>query len=284
MPDFSIVDSHVHLFDINHLRYEWLSSVPAINRNHLLEDYDKACGSVAVDKIVFAEVDVSEGQHVDEADWVQSLSETDNRICGSVAHAPLTKGVAVKADLEKLTANSTVKGIRHLMQKRTDQDYCLEPDFLAGLQLLPEFDLSFDLCVKHWGMTFAIELVKRCPNVQFILDHIGKPGIKHELMEPWRHQIKELAQFPNVTCKISGVITEADHHNWKAQDVEPYVVHTLDCFGFDRCMYGSDWPVSTLTHNYPDWVRILDDILSGCSDDELQHFYRNTAIKAYRLA
>lgn len=284
MPDFPIVDSHVHLFDVNHLRYDWLTSAPKINKSHTLVDYNQACGSVVVDKIVFAEVDVAEGLHIAEAEWVEGLSQEDNQICGSVAHAPLTKGDAVKSDIEDLKAFKTVKGIRHLMQNQMDQGYCLEPDFIAALNLLPLYDLSFDLCVKHWGLTFAIELAKRCPNVQFVLDHIGKPGIKHGLFEPWRQQMKELAQYPNVTCKISGVITEADHQSWTADEIKPYVSHTLDCFGFNRSMFGSDWPVSVLTHDYPDWIQLLDDVLTGCSVDEQKDFYRNTAIRAYQLA
>ncbi|NQW01426.1 MAG: amidohydrolase family protein [Rhodospirillales bacterium] len=284
MPHFPIVDSHVHLFDIDHLRYDWLSAAPQINRTHGLKEYNEACGQVVVDKIVFAEVDVAAGQHLDEARWVQSLAESDGRICGSVAHAPLTKGAAVEVDLEKLKEYPTVKGIRHLMQTQMDQGYCLEPGFLTALNLLPKYDFSFDLCVKHWGLTFAIELARRCPDVRFVLDHIGKPGIKHGLFEPWRQQLRELAKFPNVTCKVSGVITEADHRSWSAEQIKPYVDHTFACFGFKRAMYGSDWPVSVLTHDYPQWVQLLDEVLAGCSDEEQQDFYRNTAIEAYKLA
>ncbi len=283
MPTFPIVDSHVHLFDVNYLQYDWLASAPKINKTHSLEDYDAARGPVEVDKLVFAEVDVSKGQHIDEAQWVQSIATTDPRLCGSVAHAPLTKGPAIVRDLEVLAAIPTVKGIRDLMQNQINQAFCLEPDYIAALNLLPKYNLSFDLCVLHWGMTFAIELAKRCPDVQFILDHIGKPGIKHGLQEPWRAQMRELATFPNVTCKVSGVTTEADHQAWTTEQIIPYVEHTFECFGFSRTMYGSDWPVSTLAHEYPDWVQLLDDVLKNTSESEQRDFYRNTAIRAYRL-
>ena len=284
MPDFPIVDSHVHLFDINHLQYDWLSSVPQINRTHTLQDYDAARGAVEVEKIIFAEVDVSKGQHLDEASWIQSLADGDSRLCGAVAHAPLTNGLAVERDLELLADIPTVKGIRDLMQKQMDQGFCLEPEYIATLNLLPKYGLSFDICVKHWGMIFAIELANRCPDVQFILDHIGKPGIKHQLMDPWRDQMRELAKCPNVTCKISGTITEADHQTWTADQVKPYVEHTIDCFGFKRSMFGSDWPVSSLTHAYPDWVQFLDEVMQGTSEEEQRDFYRDTAILSYRLS
>ena len=284
MPNFPIVDSHVHLFDIDRLRYGWLESVPKINKSHTLRDYDNALGPVEVDKIVFAEVDVETGLHLEEAIWVQSLAEADSRLCGMVAYAPLTKGAGVEGDLIKLKENKTLRGIRHLMQNQMDQSYCLEPDFITALNLLPKYDLSFDLCVKHWGLTFAIELAKRCPDVRFVLDHIGKPGIKHGLMEPWQAQMRELAKYPNVVCKVSGVITEADHQSWTADEIKPYVDHTISCFGFERSMFGSDWPVSVLSHEYTDWVDLCDEVIAGASLDEQQNFYRNTAIQAYRLS
>lgn len=249
-----------------------------------MHDYDAARGSIVVDKIVFAEVNVSKGQHLDEARWVQSLAAGDDRLCGAVAHAPLTQGLSVEADLELLAEIPTVKGIRDLMQTQMDQAFCLEPEFIAALNLLPKYDLSFDLCVKHWGMTFAIELARRCPDVRFILDHIGKPGIKHGLMDLWRKQMRELASYPNVSCKVSGAITEADHQSWTSDQVKPYVAHTFECFGFDRAMFGSDWPVSTLTHAYPDWIQLLDEVMQGTSEDEQRNFYRNTAIRAYQLS
>ena len=105
-----------------------------------------------------------------------------------------------------------------------------------------------------------------------MLDHIGKPGIRHGLVEPWKSQLRELASLPNVVCKLSGVVTEADHQHWRREQLRPYVEHVLDCFGFKRVMYGSDWTVSELTHAYPEWVAILDEITAGCSDDELRAF------------
>ncbi len=131
---------------------------------------------------------------------------------------------------------------------------------------------------------FAIELARRCPEVSFVLDHIGKPGIAHGLREPWRSQMSALAELPNVACKLSGVVTEADHAAWTPADIEPYVAHAIECFGFDRVMYGSDWPVSDLTHAYPDWVALLDGFTAGCGEDELRALYGGTARRIYRLA
>jgi L-fuconolactonase len=228
-------------------------------------------------------VAVDPGKHLAEVEFVENLAREDPRLCGIIAHAPLERGPVVEADLAALSRNPRVKGVRRLIETEFDYSFCLAPEFLAALRLLPKYCFSFDICVKHWGLVFAIELVKRCPDVSFVLDHLGKPGIRHGLREPWWGQIRELARHPNVVCKLSGVVTEADHAHWKRTDVLPYVVHAIDCFGFERMLYGSDWTVSELTHRYPEWVEIVDEAIAGASEDEKRALYRGTAIRTYRL-
>lgn len=284
MPEFPIVDSHVHLYDTQRLRYSWLKNQPKLNRTYDLTDFDKARGPVEVDKIVFAEVWVDPGLYLEEAAYIQELADRDKRLQGMVAHLPVERGAAIEQDLETLKKrHATLRGIRRLMEIELNQSFCLEPGFIEGVKLIGRHGLSFDICVKHWGMVFALELVRRCPDVQFVLDHIGKPGIKHGLWEPWKSQMRELSKLPNVVVKVSGVITEADHQNWTRAQVIPYVEHVIDCFGFDRVMYGSDWTVSELTHPYPEWVAILDEITKGCSAEERRKLFRDTAIRVYRL-
>jgi L-fuconolactonase len=283
MPDFPIVDSHVHLYDVKKLKYGWLAGVPKINRNFLVEDFDRCRGPVTVDKIVFAEVAVDPGLHLAEAEFIQGIADREPRIAGMVAHLPVERGKAIEADLLKLKQHKTLRGIRRLIQTEIDPAFCIAPEFLEGVRIVGKHGLSFDICIKSFAMTYAIELARRCPDVSFVLDHIGKPDIKNGLREPWWSQLRELAKLPNVVCKVSGVITEADHANWTREQVKPYVSHAIDCFGFDRVMYGSDWSVSELTHAYPDWVAILDEVLAGTSETERRKFYRDTAIRSYRL-
>lgn len=283
MPQFPIVDAHVHLYDTELLDYPWLAAVPKIARTHTLADLDRERGAVEIDKVVFAEVAVAPGRHVEEARWVQSLADRDPRLVGMVAHLPMEKGAAVEADIEALTAFGTLRGIRRLIEVERDYSFCLEPGFLEALRLLPKYGLTFDICVKHWGLVFAIELARRCPEVSFVLDHIGKPGIRHGLREPWWTQMRELATMPNVVCKISGVITEANHKAWTAEEIKPYVAHAIDCFGFDRALFGSDWTVSKLSHDYPDWVAMVDEVIAGSTEEEQRKLYRDTAIRVYRL-
>jgi L-fuconolactonase len=283
MPNFPIIDAHVHLYDVDKLSYPWLANVPRINRSYGLADLDAARGPVELEAIVFAEVWIGPGLHLDEAAWVQSLADGDPRLQGIIAHAPLEKGAAVEADLEALRANRCLRGIRRLIEIEMDPRFCLEPGFIEGLKLLPRYGLPFDICVKHWQLAFGLELARRCPEVTFVLDHIGKPGIKHGMWEPWKSQISELAALPNVWCKVSGVITEADHAAWTREQVKPYVQHVIDSFGFDRVLYGSDWTVSELTHDYPTWVAILDELLAGTSESEQRRFWVENARKVYQL-
>ena len=142
---------------MDRLSYGWLEGKPKLNRTHVLEDFDAARAAVEVEQIVFAEVWVDPGLHLDEAAWVQGLADADPRLTGMVAHAPLEKGSAVAADLEVLKQHNTLRGIRRLIEIEHDPSICLEPGFIQGVKLLPDFGLSFDICVKHWGMVFAIE-------------------------------------------------------------------------------------------------------------------------------
>ncbi len=284
MPDFPVIDSHVHLYDVERLSYGWLAGVPRLHRTHTLPDFDAARENVAVDGIVFAEVAVDPGLHLAEAAFVQELADRDPRLCGMVAHAPVERGDAVDADLDALQRFATLRGIRRLIETERDPSMCLEPDFVEGVRRVGRRGLSFDICVKHWALVFATELVRRCPDVAFVLDHIGKPGIRHGLREPWWSELQALASMPNVSCKLSGVVTEADHARWTEAEITPYVEHAIDCFGFDRVMYGSDWTVSNLTHRYPEWVAILDRVTAGCSEGERRKLFRDNAIGVYRLA
>jgi L-fuconolactonase len=284
MPDFPIFDAHVHLCNIDTLKYGWTAGAPQLGRNVSPTDYFKAAGPVAIEKFVFVEVDVDKPLHIDEARWVQGLATTTPQLGAIVASAPLENGLAVEPDLIALKKNPLVRGVRRLLQGEADARFCLRPEFISGVKLLAKHDLSFDICIYHHQMGSVIELVKQCPEVRFVLDHIGKPGIKTGLLQPWWSEIEALAKFPNVWCKISGVVTEADHKAWTPAQVRPYVEHAISCFGFDRAMFGSDWHVQELAATYPQWVEIVDDVVRLASDNEKRKLFRDTAKSFYRLA
>ena len=282
MLDFPLIDTHLHVWDPRLLRYPWLEDIPLLNKPYLLEDYDRASRPVAIEKMVFLQAEVC-AQFQQEADWVDSLAEQDSRLQGIVPWAPLELGDAALPALEKLAANPRIKGIRRIIQFEPDIEFCLQPSFIEGVQLLPRYGLSFDICIIHYQMANTIKMVAQCPDVVFILDHIGKPDIKNGLLDPWRADIRTLSEFPNVWCKISGLVTEADHQHWTKEQLKPYIDHVIDCFGFDRVMYGGDWPVAYQATEYPRWVETLAWAVEGCSEAELRKLFRDNAIAFYRL-
>lgn len=282
MIGFPIVDTHVHLWHPERLRYPWLEEAPAISKPHLLNDLRAACGSVSVGSFVFVECDVHPDERLAEVEWVTSLVRDEPRIKGIVASAPLENGDSVRPVLEELARNPLVKGIRRLIQAEA-LDFCLQPAFIKGVQLLAEYGLSFDICIVQSQLANVIEFVKQCPNNQFMLDHLGKPDIKNEIFQPWAHEIETLSKFPNVFCKVSGVATSADFETWKPTDLKPYIDHVIGCFGFDRVAYGGDWPVSTQAIDYPQWVETLAWTVEGCSEDETQKLFGENAMRFYQL-
>ncbi len=284
MDIFPIIDSHVHLYDPTTLSFPWMAGVPPLNKAHFPADFTAACGSVQVDGIVFVEVDAAPADRLAEAEWVSAQALADRRIKAIVAAAPLELGEAARPHLERLTALPLVHGIRRLVQAEPDPEFCLRPDFVAGVRLLAGHDLSFDIGVYHSQLGAAVELARRCPEVRFVLDHVGKPGIRAGLMDPWRGHIRDLAKLPNVWCKLSGTATEADHESWTREDLRPYIDHVVECFGFDRLMFGGDWPVSTLATDYPRWVETVLWATGECSDEERRRLFRETAAAFYRLS
>lgn len=282
MPDFPIVDTHVHLTDQNRISYSWMSDVPELDGSYSLDSYDDARGSVDVEAIVFLEVNPDDDACLSEVEWITELAAADPRLQGIVAKALVQQGAAVRPELETLASNPLVKGIRRVFGHESE-DFCVQPSFLEGLRLLPQHGLTFDICTWYPHLASVLKMVEACGEVQFVLDHIGKPGIKDQLFEPWKAEIRKLADFPNVCCKISGVATEANHKNWTRDDVRPYLDHVFDCFGFDRVMFGSDWFVAELASSIPRWVETLDWAVAGCSEAELRQLYVENARTFYRL-
>jgi len=283
MPDFAIVDTHVHLWDPAEIPMDWCAGAPALSRPFGLAELDEARGAVQLEQFVFVECDVVPGRSLDEARRIAAMAEADPRLAGIVAHAALEDGAKVAPHLEALAGLGLVKGVRRLLQNEADDAFCLRPDFQAGLALLPNYGFHFELCIFHRQFPAVLELVARHPEVRFVLDHIGKPGIKAGIVEPWWTFIKALAAFPNVICKLSGVATEADHASWTEDELKRYVEVAIDAFGFDRVMFGGDWPVAVQAIGYRRWVELLDEWLAGVPEADLEKFWRGNAIRFYRL-
>jgi len=285
LPSFPIIDAHVHLYDPLAISYPWMSQIPKLHAPHGIPEFRRLTDGVAVDGLIFVEVDVADGRHLDEARWVEEHADHHPGLLrGIVASIPLERGAeAVAADLAAFAALPHARGVRRLLERHEHESgWALRAPFIEGVRLLARYNLPFDLCLRHTQLAEATQLVRSCPEVRFVVDHIAKPAIKAGVREPWGRQLSELADEPNVVCKISGVVTEADHLSWTYDQVAPFIAHAIECFGFDRVMFGGDWPVSELATAYPRWVDVVDRVTAGASKADLTKLYRENAIAFYR--
>ena len=282
----TIIDSHIHFWNPGYLRYPWLESVPKINRPFLPPNLIEAARQEDLQGIVFVEADCIPDHNVAEAEWVTRLAEEEPRICGIVAAASLEEGAAVRPQLEALARLPLVKGIRRLIQSE-EAGFATQPDFIEGVQLLPDYGFSFDICIRRHQMSEIIQLVEQCPDVQFILDHFGKPDVRNNLMDPWREELQTLAEFPNVYCKISGLATEADFDNWTHAQLQAYIRHAVETFGPNRIVYGGDWPVSLQAIQWQTWVDLIKETIREQygqeADSILNRLFVENSRKFYRL-
>jgi L-fuconolactonase len=261
-----------------------MSGVPQLNRPHLPDAYFAQQGEFEVEAAVFVEVDAAPHAKPDEARFVAGIANSDRRVQGMVVGVPIDQGAATAHALESVARIPQVKGVRDLLQTHADQPgWALRDAFVEGVRSLAGHGLSFDLCLFHPQLKEAAQLARLCPDTAFVLDHIGKPGIRAGLFAPWDADLKALAALPNVFCKISGVVTEADHALWREEAIAPYLRHAIDCFGFQRVMFGSDWPVSTWATDCARWIRLVDAACGDATQTERRRLFRDNAIAFYRL-
>jgi L-fuconolactonase len=280
---FSIVDAHVHFWNPDRLNYPWLVRFPALSRPFLPDDYATATKAAGVDKMIFVESGCESAQSLEEAGWITELAAGEPRLKGMVAQAPVELGAGVINELTALAKNPLVKGIRRNIQAETDPSFCLQPDFIAGVRALAEYHFTFDLCIIPPQLPAVIQLVQRCPEVFFILDHCGKPAIRDRALDPWRQHLRQLAALPNAACKISGLVTEAMPGQCGPTELKPYVTHALECFGFDRVLFGGDWPVCELAAPYETSLAALESIIAHEPQAAMDKLFRVNAERIYHV-
>ncbi len=282
---FPVIDAHVHLWNPTLFTMPWLADLPLLKRPYGPAEYRQQTQEAGISGLVYVEVAVDPREALREAQYVVELSRQEPLIQGIVAAAPLEEGTGVRTHLEALVALSPlIKGVRRNLQDEAEPDFCLRADFVAGVRLLAEYGLSFDICVRCWQLPGVIELVRRCPQTNFILDHLGKPDIRQRQFEPWHSQIRELASLPNVVCKLSGLVTEADLAAWQPADLAPFVSAALAAFGEDRVLFGGDWPVVLLAASYTRWFETLTALTSHLALPARRKLWAENARRFYRLA
>jgi predicted TIM-barrel fold metal-dependent hydrolase len=278
----TLIDTHLHLIDRGALSYPWLADVPALNQDFLLERYQTEAFRCGIGASLHMEVDVAEKDIEAETRHVETLAKRPGSPLRGAISACRPENPDFPAFLERQLANPFVKGFRRVLHVVPDE-VSLSPLFRANVGRLAGAGRPFDLCVRPDQIDKAIALVDLCPAVQFVLDHCGVPAIMERAEHPWRERIAEIARRPNVAVKISGVVAYADPESWAVDDIRPYVEHAIGCFGWDRVVWGSDWPVCTLTASLSTWVAATHAITAGCSEDERTRLFHDNARRIWRL-
>ncbi|HEY5050906.1 MAG TPA: amidohydrolase family protein [Acidothermaceae bacterium] len=276
MTPARVIDSHIHLWDPAVLRYPWLESVEGLARPFLPADLHRSGGPP---EWIMVQADAQD--ELAELDWIASLASSEPALVGMVVRAPVEIGRGVLDLVSRLAVTPPTVGIRRLIQDE-GAGFSLTASFIDGVRAVGEVGLPFDICVRAAERADVVQLVDACPDVSFVLDHLGKPGVADGEWEPWRTQLAELAQRPNLTCKLSGSTTEAGPR-WREDSVRPYLTHALESFGPQRCMFGSDWPVATVTTDYQRWFDLVSDVVSGCSQAEIDAVFAGTAAQVYAV-
>jgi L-fuconolactonase len=278
------IDSHHHLWDLSIRPQEWMvgDGMEPVKRNFGADDLRSAIAGTRIEKTILVHATTT----LDETFELLALAEIDPTIIGVVGWLQIDSPSAI-ADCEKYlqaTGASYLKGIRDVAQDLPDSNYLAKPQSIATVQQLGKMGLTYDILTKTPELKAAIELVKACPDVQFVLDHISKPYIAKEEIEPWKSLITQLASFDNVSCKISGMVTEAKWNIWKTEDFAPYVDHIIDSFTPQRLMFGSDWPVALLAaSSYSEVVQLAEKLTEKFTETENELFWTKNALSAYKI-
>lgn len=278
-----IVDTHQHLWDLDLFQYSWVKSIPSLNHSFRMADYLRATDGLNVVKSVHLEADVDEAFMLAETLHLLELADQPDNPLAAIVACARPEGKGFHAYLKKISGYPRLKGIRRVLHTQPDQ-LGQDATFIENVGSLADYGLSFDLCVLARQLPAAINLVSQCPQVTFILDHCGVPQVKENALDPWRSQITELAKFQNVFCKISGIVAYADPKRWTTDDLRPYVEHVITCFGWDRVLFGSDWPVCTLAATFRQWVDALRLITKDAGEANQQKLFHDNAVRVYRLS
>ena len=273
------IDSHHHFWKYDPVEYSWMNDdMGILKSDHLPTDLKKEIDAAGIDGVV----SVQASQSMKETDDLLRYAAEEDFVKGVVGWFPLADD-RVGESLAKYAENPWLKGVRHVVQDEPDDRFILGGDFNRGITLLKEFNLVYDILIYERQLAPSIEFVDRHPELVFVLDHVAKPRIRDGAMEPWADLMRQMAERPNVSCKLSGMATEADWANWTESQLIPYLDVALEAFGPDRLMFGSDWPVARLAVEYGPWVKLMTTYLSKLSLSEQAAIWGENAIQAYKL-
>jgi len=272
------IDAHQHFWIYNQREYDWIDEAMAsIRRDFLPADLRPELEDAGFAGSVVVQV----RQTLEETRWLLELAEDNPFILGVVGWVDL-RSPRLYQDLQSFAGKSKLVGIRHIVQSEPD-DFLLDADFLRGISVLQEFDLAYDLLIYTKHLPLAAEFVKRFPRQRFVLDHLAKPPIRSRAIDLWARGMRELASFPNLHAKVSGLVTEADWRGWKPEDLRPYLDVAFESFGAKRLMIGSDWPVCTVAASYGQVVNLVKDYMSSYTAEDREAVFGGNAANFWRL-
>lgn len=270
------IDAHQHFWRYDRAQYGWIPPGSPLARSWLPADL-----AAIHERVGFhGSIAVQARQSVAESDWLLGLADADPRIVGVVGWVDL-RDPQVGVTLERLAAHPRFVGVRHVVQDEPADDFLVQPDFVRGLRQLSRNSLTYDLLIYPRQLPAAIELARLLPEQPFVLDHIAKPAVKAGSMHPWADQIRTLAQCPNVHCKLSGLVTEADHNAWRAADLRPYLEVVAEAFRPRRLMFGSDWPVCLFAASYERVLELITDFAAGFPEEDRAALFGTNALEFY---
>jgi len=271
------IDAHQHFWIYNQEDYSWIDdSMHMIKEDFLPEHLILELAKEGFD----GSIAVQARQTLNETKWLLKLSDDNDFIKGVVGWVDL-KSRNVSGDLLYFSKHSKFIGVRHVVHDEADDAFMLNKDFLRGISYLREFDLTYDFLLFPKHLSIAYQVAAMFPEQRFVLDHISKPSIKQQLFKPWEEDIKELAGLPNVYCKLSGMVTEADWINWQAEDIFPYLDVIMSAFGSDRVMIGSDWPVCLVAGSYSKVMSVVMEYINSLSTSEQKSILGNNCDRFY---
>lgn len=273
------IDSHQHFWHYSAAEYGWIDdSMAALRRDFLPGDLKREMDHARVDACVA----VQARQTLEETRWLLELAEASPFIAAVVGWVDL-QADDVAAQVEQFAAHPKLVGVRHIVQSEPDDRFLLRPAFCRGISVLGDLDLTYDILIYPRHLPVAIELVSRFRTQRFVLDHLAKPEIRTGLVREWEQNIRELAKAPNVFCKVSGLVTEADWNRWTPDQVRPYLDVVFDCFGAHRLLAGSDWPVCTVAADYARTMSLVEHYLDKRPASERDAVMGGNAARFWRL-
>jgi predicted TIM-barrel fold metal-dependent hydrolase len=277
-----IIDTHQHLIYPEKFSYSWCKDLPPLaGKTFRLEEYRAATHGTDISQTLFMDAGVDDQHIKEETDFfLQLATNPDSGIAGVLATCRPEREDFL-AQLESIL-HPKLKGLRRILHVVPDE-LSQTPLFAKNLSLLAKHNLTFDLCLLARQLPIGAKLVRQLPEQQFILDHCGVPNIKDNELDPWRQHIRDLSKFPNLACKISGVAAYCDPQRVTVDAIRPFVEHCLECFGWERVIFGGDWPVCNITSSLGRWVEIIREIVSKESVANQERLFSKNAERIYRL-